>query len=471
MKEILNKLSKTFITFREQGYYFVFDGEQGKLLKVSEIIYYILYYLSLYNLDSDLEYKEFIKRLELKYGKKETEKALKSIKELNMKGYFIENDVVYEAYKKEFYLPEKESYKGGLWLNISHACNLDCTYCYANGGDYGLNKQLMNEKTAQKCIDYWYNNIDKNKKSFDVIFFGGEPLYNQKVFFYVIDHVNEIVEKLGATVRYTMATNGTIINNKIIDTIKNNNFNLSISNDGMEHIHNRNRPYKSGKDSYTDVIKNIIKFQEINDNLIVNMVIVKNDIPYMEESVKDLWNKGIKNINVSLCMDKDQKLEYEDLKKWEEQIKNLADITYDNMINGEEKYLSNIYESIMGLGNKMELGKCSLFNNGVFIFAPNGDVYKCHRNVGNQEYKIANIYDEDLNLLKYRTKKTSIDKCKKCWAKTLCDDGCPYEHQLYNNNPAVPAQILCDKTKIIQKEVIRILAKLSIYKKNLRKDD
>lgn len=464
MRELLISISKVFILFEENSHYFVFEGEKGQLIEVTEVIYNILLSLKSYDLESDSEYKAFMNYMEYKYSKEKLDKGLNEIKRLREKQYFISNDIVYETYKNEYELGEKESYRGGLWLNISHDCNLKCRYCYANGGDYGDKNQIMSEEIAQKCIDYWYENIDKNKKFFEVVFFGGEPLMNQKVFFYVINKINEIVGNLGAKVRYTMATNGTIINDEILTVISNNNFNLSISNDGMEYIHNRNRPYKSGKGSYKDVMKNILKFQQVSKKLVVNMVIMKKDISFVEQSVKELWSKGLNEINISLCMDSNQKLEFEDLESWNNQIKALSQITYENMISGKNQYLSNVYDSVKALLSPKELGKCSLFNNGVFVFAPNGDVYKCHRNVGKEKYKLANINDDNLNLLKYRVEKTKIEKCTKCWAKTMCDDGCPYEHELYNGDYKTPAQELCDKTKIVQKEAVKVLAKLYLNK-------
>lgn len=464
MRELLISISKVFILFEENSHYFVFEGEKGQLIEVTEVVYNILLSLKSYDLESDSEYKAFMNYMEYKYSKEKLDKGLNEIKRLREKQYFISNDIVYETYKNEYELGEKESYRGGLWLNISHDCNLKCRYCYANGGDYGDKNQIMSEEIAQKCIDYWYENIDKNKKFFEVVFFGGEPLMNQKVFFYVINKINEIVGNLGAKVRYTMATNGTIINDEILTVISNNNFNLSISNDGMEYIHNRNRPYKSGKGSYKDVMKNILKFQQVSKKLVVNMVIMKKDISFVEQSVKELWSKGLNEINISLCMDSNQKLEFEDLESWNNQIKALSQITYENMISGKNQYLSNVYDSVKALLSPKELGKCSLFNNGVFVFAPNGDVYKCHRNVGKEKYKLANINDDNLNLLKYRVEKTKIEKCTKCWAKTMCDDGCPYEHELYNGDYKTPAQELCDKTKIVQKEAVKVLAKLYLNK-------
>lgn len=470
MRNILRNISRAIYMFKEQEHNFIFDGEEGRLLEVSDAVFEILHILSSYNLENDTEYESFIKRITDTYGQEVSNSAFTDIKSMYKNGSFVKNNVVYDTYKKEYDLGEKESYKGGLWLNISHDCNMRCSYCYAQGGNYGAHSQLMTEEIAQKCINYWYDNIDKSKKFFEVVFFGGEPLFNQKVFFYIIKKINNIISELGANVRYTMATNGTIINEDILNVIKENNFNLSISNDGMKHIHDRNRPYVSGRQSYDDVIRNILEFQKVNNNLVVNMVVVKDMIPFVEESVKELWEKGVQSVNVSLCMDNQVILTYEDLKMWNEQITHLAEITFQNIISGKKQYLSNIYDSILSFGKSDGIGKCSLFNNGVFVFAPNGDVYKCHRNVGKEKYKLANINDENLNLLQYRMMKPKIEKCTRCWAKTLCDDGCPYEHELYTGDMNTPAQIVCDKTKIIQEEVIKAIAKLYIKnRKNTKK--
>ena len=465
----MRDLREDFLIFEEEGSSFIFDGGSGKILKVSEIIKNIFQLTKQYIIHNVYEYETLINQLHKKFTHEEINEGLKYVKMFKDKGFFDKNKTIYKSYDNEINMSEKKSYKGGLWLNLSHDCNLNCVYCYADGGSYGNDKLIMSKETAGVCIDYWFDKIDKNKKSFDIIFFGGEPLYNQETLYFSVDKINTLLNSIGAKARYIMATNGTIINEKILKLFEDNNFRLSVSIDGLEHMHNRNRPYNSGKNSYDDVIKNIKKMQPKVSRLITNTVVIKRDIPFIKEAVEHLWDNGVCYVNVALCISKNEKLEYEDLEEYHKQIKRLCDITYQNIIKGKKQYLNNLIESINVLEGEKELATCSLFNNGVFVFAPNGDAYKCHRNVGEEKYKINNIYNDNVNLLQYRLKKEKIEKCINCWAQILCDDGCPYEHEIFTGNINMPSQEWCNKTKIMQKETLRIYAKLFMNKSSKNK--
>lgn len=282
---------------------------------------------------------------------------------------------------------------------------------------------------------------------------------NEDVIYFAVNYINKVARDENKVINYTMTTNGTIINEKIVNLIKNNKFTVVVSIDGLEEIHNRNRPFLTGELSFNNVIENIKTFKDIAANSMANMVVKREDIPFLKESVESLWNMGIEAVNASLCFGKDDVYTYEDLEVWNNQIKELADITYNNLVNGKRFVLANLMESMRNITNK-KLASCTLFNNGTFVFSADGDIYKCHRNVGNQKFKLANIDDKNIDILNHKLKKVKIEKCSNCWAQLLCDDGCPYEHELNTGSINKPSYDWCNKTKIMQKESLKLYVKL-----------
>lgn len=458
MKIELYKNKNQFYIFKESEKYFIYDGRKGVLFNISKIIFDII------NLGDCKDQDYLMSYLKDNYSQEEIKTAM-HIMEKNFNNKCKEKNIVYESYDYMYNLREEESYKGGLWLNLAHDCNLRCQYCYADYGKYKHQTQLMPKKVVDSCINYWFEHIDKTKKVFHIIFFGGEPLMNLDMLIYTVNKVNDLLESIQGKAIFNLTTNGTILNQEILNLLVDNRFNLAVSIDGLEDIHNTNRPYASGKKSYKDIINNVKKILTIYPKLSVNMVVQEKDIPFIKRSVENLWSLGVKFVNVSLCIDKDVKLAYESLSRFEKEIEYLANTTYQNIVDRNYYVLENIIDTMSNIKYRDNCGKCTLYTNGAFVFAPNGDAYKCYKAVGEDEYKIANIFDEDVNLLKNRKRKPIIDKCKKCEIQALCNDGCLLEHQLYTNDVKHPAVEFCNKTKIIQKQGINTYAKLLLNNK------
>ncbi|MBT2291848.1 radical SAM protein [Paenibacillus albidus] len=243
-----------------------------------------------------------------------------------------------------------------------------------------------------------------------------------------------------------------------------------ISIDGLEEIHNKNRPYLSGGSTYSRIVQNVERFKQVLPKLKANMVVTKTDIPFVRRSVQKLWELGVNSLSVALSFGSEQAYESLDYTIWHDQIKELAGLTYHNIINDKPYFLDNLIESVRWLERPKKMASCTLFNNGTFVFVPDGDIYKCHRNVGNAQYKIANVKDPHLNLLKYRLEKNKIEKCMNCWAQLLCDDGCPYEHVLRTGSIDNPSEEWCSKTKIMQLESLKLYAKLTLHSRAQIKD-
>jgi len=164
---------------------------------------------------------------------------------------------VYEQHVNEednFVKNDVKELRYGLFLCISNACNASCSYCFANKGNYGKDEGIMSIQIAKKAVDFFMNKIPTSGQGI-IIFFGGEPLmaYNQLVS--TCEYIKE--RQANKNTQFHLVTNGTLLNEKIIDYIAMNNFSVGISIDGDEKVQNEQRPLRNGKNSFLEATKHL----------------------------------------------------------------------------------------------------------------------------------------------------------------------------------------------------------------------
>ena len=348
-----------------------------------------------------------------------------------------------------------------LWLNISHECNLRCVYCYGGDGTYGTRKPLMTIDDAKKTIDYWYQRLDKSAKEVTITFFGGEPTVNKKVIAFSIGYLNDLLYRK-LPVKYKITTNGTIMDAELLKLLKNNNFIITVSIDGDEENHNKNRPFSNGEGSFRKAIDTILLLQK-NDiyNITARLTIVHENVGNLENNVRMLWGIGIKSIalNMVASLDDKYKITNDDIKCLRDQIHNLALKMYKHP--NMSIYNLKLYGYL--LYNRMN-NNCLFYSNKNLLVETNGDVYRCHRLVGNRKFVIGNIFENSDFLKENHTAQVNSEKCSNCWANKLCTS-CPQINYLYNNNLDVPYDVYCDFNKILIEEGIKLYTTARTQKK------
>lgn len=311
-----------------------------------------------------------------------------------------------------------------LWLSISHTCNLNCEYCFADGGSYG-SKMIMSKEKAKECIDYFFKYFNKNSKVIHINFFGGEPLLNKDVFIFATNYINSKIADLSCKPKYIITTNCTNIDDEILDTIIKNNMHMNISIDGMEYIQNKNRKFVDGRGSFNIVVENIKKILKFYDNITARVTLTKSGVNTLKEDVMFLWRLGIPYVyiapvdseNINLALD------LYDLHKVDDILEELLDIMIDENLKKNFKMISNIEGYYENIDQKMILTECKYYNPFTIMFSPEGDIYKCDRTIGNKEYKVGNIYT-DIEWSRFKKEYKLDEKCINCWAKRLCGGGC-----------------------------------------------
>lgn len=315
-----------------------------------------------------------------------------------------------------------------ITLHISNDCNLRCKYCYAEGGAYRRVRSFMTLKTAIQFVEYCCINFEKVE---NIVFFGGEPFLNYPVMDIICKLFHDKFQKgeIAFLPRFGAITNGTILNEKIYNLIKNFFSFLTISVDGPKDIHDKNRVWKNNKGSFDAVDKFIRKVKEIHGlDIGIESTFTKQHIEagYTHKEIREFF-KTCYGLNADvvdeIAIDKE----------------NMISITDD--ISIESPWFLSILSALV---NKQAETKCEIVKSN-FAISSDGDIYPCHMNVGDGMLALSSIWGEGqeiVNLLNekdtYNLKNNPV--CANCWASNFCG-GCSrswfYDEnkQQYSCNP------------------------------------
>ncbi|AMP21052.1 hypothetical protein AZF37_07645 [endosymbiont 'TC1' of Trimyema compressum] len=372
--------------------------------------------------------------------------ALSTILELEKKGLLFTTDT-----KK---LPKKvnQSLKS-ICLNVAHTCNLACPYCFAAGGNYKGNEGLMSADIGKKAIDYLLEN-SSNRPIVEVDFFGGEPLLNFSLIKYLMPYGNKKAKELGKTIKWSMTTNGVLLNNQIQDFLIENNVGTVLSIDGRKEVHNRHRYFKNKKGSYDIVLKNYLSFKNKTEDYVVRGTYTGYNKDFYND-VKTLKELGFKHISMEPVITDGETpwdLKESDLSLLEDSYERLKTLFLEwyNKENPVDFFHFNIdlkggpclYKRITACGAGFEY----------IAITPEGDIFPCHQLIKDNKYKMGSLVDNTFNQnIKDTFQKSTIyskESCSSCWARFYCSGGCHANNFHFSNNLQIPYQLGCDLEKI-----------------------
>ncbi|SHK41913.1 radical SAM/SPASM domain-containing protein [Paramaledivibacter caminithermalis] len=353
-----------------------------------------------------------------------------------------------------------------LWLNVVHDCNMNCIYCFADGGRYKNKKMYMSIDMAKKCIDYWRKNIGDYKK-LQVYFFGGEPFLNQETIKYSIDYINHLFRKTDKKIVYNITTNGTIYDDDFVKMLASNNVVLSLSIDGTPEIHDCQRRFVSGKGSYKIIAKNIERFRKYYKELNGNLVVTKKSVSHLKESVEHLWEMGCQNVTFFISITEDKTLSFtsEELDDLFYQIHQINLATLENIL----QYKSEVCGNTLAICKKMHKNAiqsgCAFQNNMSIVFGPDGTIYKCYELLGEREFVLGHVDNAKSweSICKEFLEPIEKRECNNCWALRLCNGGCAYDSYINNRNINKPYDISCALVKYLIKEAVQMYSELYIH--------
>jgi len=384
---------------------------------------------------------------------------LNSIKEKNNKNDLKDNYTLlrdYDLISRKIVPSKKKSNKLSpithLTLFVVQKCNLKCTYCYGNEGEYG-EKGIMNVETARKAVD-WLIYESKEKKELGISFFGGEPLMNFSLIKKITQYAKIQGSKFGKQFEFGITTNGVLLNDENISFMMQNNMIPVISFDGPKEIHDKNRLFKNGKGTYDYTVIKIKELLKNIPNSICRATLIDGrDYAYIERHLKEIGFKYIQLtvaspslLNVDNHIKRNVPNTFEFIKEISRDIinyiktrdsKNLKDIQY----SGIGWHLSRMIEQF--INKQKRYFACGAGRSGVAI-TTSGDIQLCHRFVGLKEFSLGSIFHDNIERNIYQNSPTVInEKCKLCFAKYFCAGGCYHDNLGVTGSIFSPAVDMC----------------------------
>lgn len=427
---------------------FVLDTNSGAVHSVDEITYDALDFLNGNFFDYTEDY--IVKKLDKKYPEKDIREAYSEIFELFKNEKLFSKDSYKELAREE----KLRSPIKSLCLNVAHDCNLRCSYCFASEGDFGCGRELMPLETAKKSVDFLIEHSGKIK-NLEMDFFGGEPLMNWNVVKETVKYARSLEKKYNKNFRFTLTTNGILLDDEKIDFINDEIYDVVLSLDGRKEINDKYRITKTKKGSYDIVLP---KFQKLisrrgNKSYYVRGTYTKDNLDFTKD-VMHLYNLGFKNISMEpvLC-DKNfaSSVNKEDINRVLAEYENLCRELIKMKKSGKEINFFNFNIDLdKGPCVLKRLKGCGCGNDYVAI-TPRGDIFSCHQLVGENEFKMGNVnsgtFDDNI---KKRFLNTSIyhkEKCQNCWVKFYCSGGCTAKNYQHCGNIMIPFDVNCEMQK------------------------
>ena len=318
-----------------------------------------------------------------------------------------------------------------LCLHIAHTCNLNCSYCFASQGKYHGERALMSFEVGKRALDFLVEN-SHGRTNLEVDFFGGEPLMNFEVVKQLVAYARSIEKEKGKNFRFTLTTNGVLIDDDVIDFANREMSNVVLSLDGRKEVHDRFRVDYAGKGSWEKIVPKFQKLVEARggQNYYMRGTFTHHNPDFLKD-IQTMLDLGFDELSMEpvVCASGDpSELTMEDLPIVLAQYEELAKLMMERDKQGKPftfyHYMIDlaggpcIYKRISGCGSGTEY----------MAVTPWGDLYPCHQFVGDEKFKLGDIWngvsntaiqDEFMQCNVYARK-----ECRDCWARLYCSGGC-----------------------------------------------
>ncbi|MCJ0223525.1 thioether cross-link-forming SCIFF peptide maturase [Clostridioides difficile] len=448
--------------FSMNGYNIVLDVNGGAVHVLDDVAYDLLDFYK------EKSKEEILDILKSKYQEEKINEAYEEILNLEKEGLLYTED----TYQYHPSFVHREPVVKALCLNVAHDCNLKCKYCFAAQGDFGGEKELMSFEVGKAAIDYLIANSG-SRKNLEIDFFGGEPLMNFEVVKQLVDYGRSVEKDYNKNIRFTITTNGVLLNDEIIDYINENMHNVVLSLDGRKEVNDNMRPTLNDKGSYDITLprfKKLVEKRAKDKYYYIRGTFTRDNLDFSKD-VMHFADLGFKLTSVEPVVGDESNpyaLREEDLPKIFEEYEKFAVEYADRQLQGDGfKFFHFMIDLNQGPCVIKRITGCGAGNEYLSV-TPNGDIYPCHQFVGNEEFKMANIFDEEIVLpenLKNMFREAHVytkEECKQCWNKFYCSGGCHANAINFNNDISKPYELGCEMQRKRTECSIMIQAKLML---------
>lgn len=408
--------------YKNNGYNIVLDVNSGAIHVVDDVTYDVI------ELFEDNSAKEIIEKLVDRYPQTEIEEAIQEVNELKDNEELFTED----TYKERIIdFKKRQTVVKALCLHIAHDCNLACRYCFAEEGEYHGRRALMSYETGKQALDFLIANSG-SRRNLEVDFFGGEPLMNWDVVKQLVAYGREQEKLHDKHFRFTLTTNGVLLNDEIMEFANKEMDNVVLSIDGRKEVHDRMRPFRKGAGSYDLIVPKFQKFAESRhqDKYYVRGTYTHFNTDFSKD-VLHLADLGFKQISVEPVVAQptdEYALKDSDLPVlFDEYDRLAAEMVKRNKAGNGFNFFHFMIDLNGGPCVAKRLSGCGSGTEYLAV-TPWGDLYPCHQFVGQEEFLMGNVDDgivkpeiaDDFRSCNVYSK----DKCRNCFAKFYCSGGC-----------------------------------------------
>ncbi len=444
--------------YKNNGYDIIMDVNSGAVHVVEDVVYDAVACLS--ERLEDLEKpepipeelrEEVVNRLSGTYELSDIEDALSDIQELIDREELFARDV-YQDYVIDF--KKRKTVVKALCLHIAHDCNLACRYCFAEEGEYHGRRAVMSFEVGKKALDFLIAGSG-SRRNLEVDFFGGEPLMNWEVVKQLVEYGRSREEIHNKRFRFTLTTNGVLLNDEIMEFCNREMSNVVLSLDGRKEVNDRMRPFRKGAGSYDLIVPKFQKFAESRNqtNYYVRGTFTRNNLDFSED-VLHFADLGFKQMSIEPVVASPEEpyaIREEDLPRILDEYDKLA---VEYVKRRKEGRGFNFFHFMIDLDQGPCVAKrLSGCGSGIEYLAvtPWGDLYPCHQFVGQEGFLLGNVDDGITNTdLRDEFKLCNVyakDKCRNCFARFYCSGGCAANSYHFHGSITDAYDIGCEMQK------------------------
>ena len=413
--------------YRSNGYNIVLDVDSGSVHVVDDLVYDII---DTVKQDPSCSDESVVEAYSGQYPENDVREALEEVRSLQKQGQLFAEDIYHGAVLN---FRKRQTVVKALCLHIAHDCNLACQYCFAEEGEYHGRRALMSFEVGKKALDFLVANSG-NRRNLEVDFFGGEPLMNFQVVKDLVAYGRELEKTADKHFRFTITTNGVLLNDEIMEFCNAQMDNVVMSLDGRKEVHDRMRPSRNGKGSYDLIVPKFRKFaaqrKALGKQYYIRGTFTHYNLDFAQDVLHfaDLGFDQLSMEPVVAPADAPYAIRSEDIPVICEQY----DVLAREMLKREKEGrgftffhfmidLSGgpcVYKRLSGCGSGTEY----------LAVTPWGDLYPCHQFVGNEKFLLGNVDDgivrEDIVETFKCCNVYSREECTKCFARYYCSGGC-----------------------------------------------
>lgn len=414
--------------FKKNGYNIVLDVNSGCVHQVDDVAYDMI---EMYETHKP---EEIIDAMLDKYGDREDvtredlAQTIEDIEYLKEQGQLFTDDL-FESVSFDF--KKRQSVLKALCLHVAQDCNLSCKYCFAGEGEYHGERGLMSFETGKRALDFLIENSG-TRHNLEVDFFGGEPLMNWEVVKQLVAYGRSKEKEFNKNFRFTITTNGMLINDEVIDFCNKEMGNVVLSMDGRKVVNDRMRSNRAGRGSYDTIVPKFQKFVEARGDKEYYMrgTFTHYNVDFLQD-ILHMADLGFKELSIEPVVappEADYALREEDLPTILEQYDELAVEMLKRHKEGRDfTFYHYMIDLDAGPCVVKRISGCGVGTEYLAVNA-NGDLYPCHQFAGEEKFKVGNVYtgitdttvcDEfkECNIYSHK-------ECSKCFARMYCSGGC-----------------------------------------------